>query len=76
MIEPVEQRLKGLSQVSKIHHPAGFLTNGTTDVDFNSERVSVHAGTFVPLGDIGKPMGRLDLKYSKNIHERIVPPIQ
>ena len=76
MIELIEQRLKGLPQEGKIHHPARFLTNGTTDVDFNSEGVSVHAGTFVPRGDIGKPMGRLDLKYSKNIHERIVQPIQ
>jgi hypothetical protein len=35
--------------------------------------VSVHAGTLVPLRDIGQPVGRLDLKNPKYIHERIVP---
>jgi len=74
MIELVEQGLKGPPQVGKIHHPARFLTNRATDMDFNPERVSMHAGTFVPLRDIGKPMSRFDLKYSKNIHERIVTP--
>jgi len=75
MIELVEQGLKGSPQVGKVHHPARFLTDRTADVDFNPERVSMHAGTFVPFRDIGKPMGRFDLKYPKYIHERIVPPM-
>jgi hypothetical protein len=36
----------------------------------------MHAGTFVPLGDIGKPVGGFYLKDSKYIHERIVPPME
>jgi len=73
MIELVEQGLKGAPQVSEIHHPACFLANRTTDMDFNPERMAVHAGTFVPLRDIGKAVGGFYLKYSKYIHGRIVP---
>jgi hypothetical protein len=35
--------------------------------------MAVHAGTFVPLRDIGKAVGGFYLKYSKYIHGRIVP---
>ena len=75
MIELVEQGLKGAPQFGEIHHPAGLLTNGTTDVDFDPERMPVHAGTFVPLRDIGQAVGGFDLKYAKYIHGRIVPPM-
>lgn len=42
-------------------------------MDFNPERMAVHAGTFVPERDIGKAVGGFYLKYSKYIHGRIVP---
>ena len=75
MVELVKQGLKGPPQIGEVHYPARFLAHGTADVDFDPEGVSVHAGTFVPLRDIGQPVGRLDLKNPKNIHERIVPPM-
>jgi hypothetical protein len=34
----------------------------------------MHTGAFVPLRDVGKLVGSLYLKNSKDIHGRIVPP--
>ena len=73
MIKPVEQWLKSLPQIRKVHHPAGFLSNRTTDVNFNPERMPMHAGTFMPRRDVGKPVSGFNLKNSKYIHGRIVP---
>jgi hypothetical protein len=35
----------------------------------------MRAGTFVSRRDVGKPVGGFYLKNSKDIHERIVPPM-
>jgi hypothetical protein len=35
----------------------------------------VHAGAFVSLRNIGKPVGGFNLEHAKNIHGRIVPPM-
>ena len=43
-------------------------------MNLDSERVPVHAGAFMPVRDIGKPMGGFYLKHSKYIHGPIVPP--
>ena len=74
MIELIEQGLEGSAQISKIHHPSGFVTDRTTDVYFNSERMPVHAGTLVPFRNVGQAVSGFDLENAENIHGRIVPP--
>ena len=48
-------RLKGRGNVSKVHDPAGFGLEGTSDVDLYFERVPVHPGAFMAFRDIGQP---------------------
>jgi len=74
MIELIEQGLEGSAQIRKIHHPSGFLTDRTTDVYFNSERMPVHAGTLVSFRNVGQAVSGFDLENAENIHGRIVPP--
>jgi hypothetical protein len=38
--------------------------------------MAVNAPALVSLGNMGKAVRGLDLKYAKNIHRRIVPPAE
>ena len=76
MIELIEQRLEDAPQIGKIHHPTRILTYRTAYMNFNSERMPVHAGALVPVGDVGQAVGGFDLENAEYIHGRIVPPAE
>jgi hypothetical protein len=74
MIKLVEQWLESSPHIGEIHYPAGILADRAANVYFDSKRVPVHAGAFMPFGNTGQAMSGLDLKNAENIHGRIVPP--
>jgi len=41
-------------------------------MNLNAERMAMQAGALVAVGYVWKPVGRLNLKNSENIHTQIV----
>jgi hypothetical protein len=75
VIQLLKQRLKSLFEVGEIHDPARLFSHRAPDVDFYSKGMPMHTGAFMAVGHIGQPVGCLYLKYTKNIHAGIVPPV-
>ncbi len=54
MIKLLEQRLKGLLDVGKVHHPACLCVWLAADVDGNQKRVAMQAPAFVFCRHVGQ----------------------
>jgi len=59
VVELIVKRLESLAQVGEIHDPARLRADGPGDVNFDAERMPVHASALVPLRYIRQAMRRL-----------------
>jgi hypothetical protein len=57
-----------LLELGKVHNPTTILANFTCQLDTHLKRMSVQAGTFVAIGDVGQAVGSLEMKLFINFH--------
>ena len=68
MIELLQNRLKSGRDISEIHHPACAWTGIAPQMNFNTERMAMQPGTFVPDGNIGQTVRRVKFENLINLH--------
>src|SRR5437764_1397840 len=51
VVEPIEQRLHRTPEISKVSYPPAFVTYGSSDVDGDTERVTVKTRALVAGGN-------------------------
>jgi len=73
VVELIEQRLKRTAEVGEIHDPPRIGPNRPTDMNLDPKGMAVKARALVSFGDIGEPVGGLDLENTEYVHARIVP---
>ena len=68
MVELLVEWLEDRFDLRKIPNPAGVRVDLAFDIDGNAEGMAMQASTFMPLGHMGKAVGRFEHKLFEQFH--------
>lgn len=68
MIQLIVKRLEGSGDIRKINNPPRPAINRAFYVDFNTKRMAVQLGTFMPGRYIRQPVRGIDMKHLEYFH--------
>jgi hypothetical protein len=68
MVELLVEWLEDRFDLREIPNPAGVRVDLAFDIDGNAEGMAMQASTFMPLGHMGKAVGRFENKLFEQFH--------
>ena len=68
VVQLVVDRFKAFLHLPKVHYPAAGLWCSAANRQSHVKRMSVQTGAFMPLGNIGQAMCRLEVKFLVDFH--------